>query len=61
MALLEAVDKLRQRLSEACELEVLQHATRNYNALSPLVLLRRDGQSDAHLALQRCGGAPTLG
>jgi hypothetical protein len=44
-ALLEAVDKLRCSLAEACQLEVLPHTTRNYNALSPLVTLRRDEQT----------------
>ena len=38
-AILEAVDELRRTLPETCELEVLLRGTRNYNALSPLVLL----------------------
>jgi hypothetical protein len=38
-ALLEAADELRRTLPELCELEVLLRGTRNYNALSPLVML----------------------
>ena len=38
-ALLEAVDELSQTLPGHCEVEVLLRGTRNYNALSPLVML----------------------
>ena len=36
---LEALDELKQTLPENCELKVLLRGTRNYNALSPLVML----------------------
>ena len=57
-ALRAAVGKLKDSLSDTCELEALEYSTRNYNALSPLVM-RYNVQPEPFPQQTSCG--PSLG